>query len=117
MSTPSPLDTPGTQYLCQRCGNCCRWPGDVRITDEETKNIAEYLELSEEEFITTSTRLNANRTGLSIIDKPNGECLFLIGKNHCRIQAVKPAQCSGFPNLWRFPGWREQCEAIEVTAP
>ena len=73
--------------------------------------------MSEEDFITDCTRLNANRTGLSIIDKPNGECLFLIGKNHCRIQSVKPAQCSGFPNLWRFPGWREQCEAIEVPAP
>jgi Fe-S-cluster containining protein len=58
--------------------------------------------------------LNANRTGLSIIDKPNGECLFLEGVNECRIQPVKPGQCAGFPNDWNFPGWREQCEAIEV---
>ena len=102
------------RYLCQRCGNCCRWPGDVRITDLETERIARFLALSREAFVERYTRLNANRTGLSIIDKPNGECAFLEGKNHCAIQPVKPAQCSGFPNDWNFPGWREQCEAIEV---
>ena len=25
-------ETPSTRYLCQRCGNCCRWPGDVQVT-------------------------------------------------------------------------------------
>jgi uncharacterized protein len=104
------------QYACQRCGNCCRWPGDVRITEKETAQIAEYLGLSEGDFITQYTRLNANRTGLSIIDKPNGECLFLKGHNTCEIQPVKPQQCQGFPNQWRFPGWREVCEAVEVEA-
>jgi len=86
----------------------------VNVTAEEVKTIASYLGMSEEAFIADCTRLNANRTGLSIIDKANGECLFLEGVNVCRIQAVKPIQCSGFPNLWNFPGWREKCEAIEV---
>ena len=102
------------RYLCQRCGNCCRWPGDVRISDDEVPRIAAFLELSEEEFTERFTRLNANRTGLSITDKPNGECVFLEGANVCRIQPVKPGQCGGFPNEWRFPGWRDVCEAIEI---
>jgi Fe-S-cluster containining protein len=102
------------RYLCQRCGNCCRWPGDVRVTDAEVTAIATFLQMSEAEFRENFTRLNANRTGLSITDKPNGECAMLEGVNVCRIQPVKPAQCSGFPNEWRFPGWREKCEAIEV---
>ena len=104
----------GVRYVCQRCGNCCRWPGDVRITENEVGRIARFLSLTEEEFIERHTRLNANRTGLSIIEKPNGECVFLEGVNTCLIQPVKPVQCSGFPNEWNFPGWREQCEAIEV---
>ena len=56
-------------------------------------------------------------TGLSIIDRPggNGECVFLEGLNVCRIQPVKPVQCRGFPNEWRFPGWRDVCEAIEAS--
>lgn len=103
------------RYLCQRCGNCCRWPGDVRVTEEEVGKIARFLGMRETDFVERCTRLNANRTGLSIIDKPNGECLFLDGVNECRIQPVKPGQCAGFPNDWNFPGWREQCEAIEVT--
>jgi uncharacterized protein len=116
MSDASNLDKPGTgpRYLCQRCGNCCRWPGDVRITEEETGRIARFLGLTEEDFVQRCTRLNANRTGLSIIDKANGECLFLAGVNECLIQPVKPGQCAGFPNEWNFPGWREKCEAIEV---
>jgi Fe-S-cluster containining protein len=117
MKNASQLDKVDTtpRYLCQRCGNCCRWPGDVRVTEEEVSKIARFLGMRETDFVERCTRLNANRTGLSIIDKPNGECLFLEGVNECRIQPVKPGQCSGFPNDWNFPGWREQCEAIEVT--
>lgn len=114
MNPASPLDTAPPRYQCVRCGNCCRWPGDVNITADEATVIADFLGMSEASFIQDCTRLNANRTGLSIIDKPDGSCLYLDGVNTCRIQPVKPAQCSGFPNLWNFPGWREQCEAVEI---
>jgi Fe-S-cluster containining protein len=114
MTAHPSLDKPKPYYQCQRCGNCCRWPGDVNVTTEEVPVIAAFVGMTEEEFIHDCTRLNANRTGLSIIDKPNGECLFLEGVNTCRIQKVKPHQCAGFPNTWNFPGWREKCEAIEV---
>ncbi len=112
-----PLNTkPVTRYLCQRCGNCCRWPGDVRVTDAEVGAIAAFLGREESGFIGSHTRVNANRTGLSLIDKPDGSCVFLEGVNTCLIQPVKPAQCRGFPNEWRFPGWREMCEAVEAEA-
>ncbi|MCA1962883.1 MAG: YkgJ family cysteine cluster protein [Prosthecobacter sp.] len=118
MPQESPPDPPANRptYQCVRCGNCCRWPGDVNVTDAEVDAIAAFLGLTPQEFIATSTRLNANRTGLSIIDQPNGACLFLEGVNTCRIQPVKPAQCAGFPNVWNFPGWREVCEAVEIPA-
>lgn len=111
------LDTPEVSYLCQRCGNCCRWPGDVIVTDDEATAIAAHVGMELETFIQTRTRLSANRKHLSLIDKEDGSCIYLEGKNSCRIQPVKPAQCSGFPNQWRFPGWRDVCEAIEVPAP
>lgn len=114
MTETSSLDTPTTRYLCQRCGNCCRWPGDVRITEGEAVVIAAHLGLEDAEFIETQTRINANRTGLSLIEKPDGACIFLDGINTCLIQPVKPAQCRGFPNAWNFPGWRKVCEAVEV---
>ncbi|HCN27730.1 MAG TPA: zinc/iron-chelating domain-containing protein [Verrucomicrobiales bacterium] len=114
MPETSPLDTHRPFYQCVRCGNCCRWPGDINITAAEAAAIAAFLGIPEQDFIQNHTRLNANRTGLSIVDKPDGSCLFLEGVNTCLIQPVKPAQCSGFPNEWNFPGWRDQCEAVEV---
>lgn len=114
MTETSPLDSAKPYYQCVRCGNCCRWPGDVNITEAEVPVIAHFLGLEENEFIEKYTRLNSKRSGLSIIDKPNGECVFLEGLNTCQIQSVKPEQCSGFPNVWNFPGWRDKCEAVEV---
>ena len=101
-------------YQCQRCGNCCRWPGFVRISDQEISAIAEHLGLEEHDFIQHYTRLRPQRDGLALIDKPGGECVFLDGID-CAIQKVKPAQCRAFPNAWNFPGWREVCEAIPVA--
>lgn len=104
---------PSVLYVCQRCGNCCKWPGDVRLEEEEISLIAGYLGLPDEEFRSRYTRLRTNRNGLSLIEKPNHECIMLEG-NTCRIHAVKPMQCKGFPNLWNFPGWRNVCEAVPV---
>lgn len=104
----------GHRFVCQRCGNCCRWRGEVPVSDEEVDRIADYLGIPVVEFIDQYTILRRNRIGLTLIEKPDGSCIFLEGRNTCRIQAVKPEQCAGFPNEWNFPGWREQCEAIPV---
>lgn len=106
------LDT-SVHYVCQRCTACCKWPGDVRIEENEISPIAEFLGLTEFEFIERYTRLRTNRQGLSLIERENHECIML-ENNGCRIHRVKPAQCAGFPNKWNFPGWREVCEAIAV---
>lgn len=106
-------------YTCQRCTNCCRWPGLVKVGPAEILAIARHLGLSEEEFIHRYTRLRPERDGLALIDKGpstggtayNHECIFLHGRD-CTIQPVKPTQCAGFPNTWNFPAWREVCEAV-----
>lgn len=108
------LDNPDVRYVCQRCGNCCRWPGDVIVTEQEVEAIAAHVGMEQDTFVQQYTRLSANRRHLSLIDKQDGSCFFLEGQNSCRIQPVKPAQCSGFPNQWRFAGWQDVCEAIEV---
>jgi Fe-S-cluster containining protein len=101
-------------YQCQRCGNCCRWPGTVRLKDGEAARIAAHLRCTEEDFIEKYTELLPDRSGLGLKSRPNHECIFLEGANTCRIQAAKPAQCAGFPNAWNFSGWREVCEAVPV---
>lgn len=103
----------GVFYQCQRCGNCCRWHGEVPVTEEEVERISSHLEIPLYDFVSRYTDLRRNRVGLTLIDKPDGECIFLDGIE-CTIQSVKPSHCAGFPNDWNFPGWKEKCEAIPV---
>lgn len=104
----------GVYYVCQRCTACCKWEGDVCIEPEEVDEIAAFLGLDLGTFTERYTRLRANRTGLSLIDKGKShECIMLEGEA-CRIQDVKPKQCRGFPNEWNFPGWQKLCHAIPV---
>lgn len=103
---------PGVFYQCQRCTECCRWPGEVVLSDDEIERIAAFLELPVYDFVRDFTDLRANRTGLTLREKDEEQstCIFLDGQD-CRINPVKPNQCAGFPNRWNFKGWQEVCEA------
>jgi len=87
----------------------------VRVSEDDITEISKHLGLTEDVFIQTMTRLRPQRDGLALIDKANGECIFLEGID-CTIQAVKPEQCRGFPNTWNFDGWREVCEAVFIPS-
>ena len=109
----SALEEGPVRFDCQRCLACCKWPGDVRLEEAEVSRIATFLGMPEDEFIQQFTRLRSNRSGLSLGEKKNHECIMLDGAD-CRIHEVKPAQCRGFPNEWNFPGWRKICQAVPV---
>ena len=96
---------------CQRCTACCRWPGQVKLSKDEVSQLAAFKRLSEHDFIQQFTRLQSDRRGLALMDKPNGDCAFLDG-DACSVQSVKPQQCRDFPNLWNFPGAGDACRAI-----
>lgn len=100
-------------HECQQCAACCRWPGQVRVSDAEIDHISDYLGLERPKFINQFTRLRPDRKGLALNETPNGECIFLKSAQ-CSIQAVKPQQCRDFPNLWRNPGKDALCQAIPV---
>jgi Fe-S-cluster containining protein len=97
---------------CQRCTACCRWPGQVRLSEAEITRLAEFRGLAEHDFIQEFTRLTSDRSGLALRDKPNGECIFLEA-GQCAVQPVKPQQCRDFPNLWNFPGAEASCRALK----
>lgn len=98
-------------YNCVRCTECCRWPGQVKLSDAEISSLAAFLDLSEFDFIQRYTCLRPDRLGLSLQDKPTGECIFLEGRD-CSVQAVKPKQCRDFPNGWNFLGFEKICQAV-----
>lgn len=90
-------------FICKQCGSCCRWPGYVFLTNEDVAVIAEQIDLAEREFIDSYTRLSSNRGQLSLVEKENGECVFLDG-SVCRIYKARPRQCRDFPGIWHVEG-------------
>jgi len=100
-----------TFYECQRCTACCRWPGQVRVTDVEITRLAAFKEMAEYDFIQQFTRLRHDRCGLALQEKPDGSCVFLDGDD-CSVQPVKPQRCQDFPNLWNFPDFEKICHAL-----
>lgn len=102
-------------HTCQRCGACCRWEGDVCLTDADITAIAAFLQMNEEDFINEYCRLQTSRRGLSLIDAPDGACIMLTDTG-CKIQAVKPQQCIDFPYKWNFPGWEKRCPGAGKTS-
>ncbi len=102
---------------CERCTACCRWPGQVLLSDAEITRLAAFKGLSEHDFVQQFTRLRQDKRGLALKDKPDGSCIFLEGDN-CAVQPVKPQKCREFPNLWNFHGFEKVCHAIprEVSA-
>lgn len=88
-------------FVCLRCGACCRAPGDVRLEAGEAEAIACAVGMTFARFLETCTRLSRDRRALSLIDGADGACLFLNPDNTCRIQAVKPRQCRDYPHRWR----------------
>jgi Fe-S-cluster containining protein len=62
--------------------------------------MAEFLGLSESEFIEKHTRLAPNRQQLALLDQADGSCAFLEG-NRCAVYEARPEQCRSFPYAWR----------------
>ncbi len=96
-------------FSCQRCGNCCRGPGDVVLFDGEIEALAALLGLDVPRFTEDYTRLATDRRALSLAEQPDGACVFLLPDNTCRIQDAKPRQCRAFPYLWRSARLANMC--------
>jgi len=75
--------------------------------------MARHLDLSREQFLARHTRMFGGGIGLSLRERADDTCVFLIG-NECVVQDVKPQQCRDFPNKWNFPGFERECCALLV---
>ncbi len=95
-------------FQCIQCQACCRENGYVRLQPKEPDAIADCLKMDVFEFIETYTRLTRDRQTLSLIDQPDGACIFLTTEG-CRIQSAKPLQCRNFPQGWKFSEFRKIC--------
>ena len=103
----------GLLFECQRCGICCTGdPGVVWINREEIAALAEHLHMSQAEFVARYTRETVSRR--SLIELPNGDCVFYSRQQGCEIYPLRPRQCRTWPfwpsNLASPDAWREVCQ-------
>ena len=99
-------------FTCQRCGNCCRHSGEVRLQDDEPASLAAFLDMPVPAFTERYTRLRDDRQGLVLAERPDGACVFLEEPPvTCRVQLVKPRQCRDFPFTWRYDDLDRVCPA------
>lgn len=101
-------------FSCKRCGTCCKWPGYVRLLENEADEIAEFLEMELHYFTSKYTIVTADRRNLSLIEKDDGSCIFYNDDPPgCVINPVKPQQCRDFPYRWNFHGWEDECQGAK----
>jgi Fe-S-cluster containining protein len=89
-------------FKCTGCGDCCRWPGSVLLTDSDIAQMAGHVGLSEQDFINRHTRLAPNRIQLALLDNADESCSFLKG-DRCSVYEARPEQCRTFPFAWSVP--------------
>ncbi len=106
-----------TAFTCQRCGNCCRVPGQVILAPGEAERIAGHLGIDIYTFTEFYTTLRAGRNGLILTEQPGGACIFLTPESGCRVQPVKPRQCIGYPGAWRSEAIENVCQARSKGTP
>lgn len=106
------------KFECQEnCSNCCKLPGGfVYLSEKETADIADYLDVRENLFLQWFTRIIDDK--LCLVDGGNEYCVFL-EDNKCSVYPVRPQQCRAYPfwreNLKSKARWRqtsEQCPGI-----
>lgn len=105
-------ETQVQDFVCKRCGACCRVPGYVRVTEADADALAAALGLPVEQFLAEYTELSPSRTGLVLKSPPEAPCLFLTETNLCRVHAARPQQCRDYPSRWRSAEIEAVCQAV-----
>ena len=106
---PDPWYRDGLRFTCTQCGNCCTGaPGFVWVGLEEIERLAAHLGLEVDEF----GRRFVRRVGRhhSLIERPNGDCVFWDRASGCTVYQARPVQC----RTWPF--WEENLEDPEEWA-
>jgi Fe-S-cluster containining protein len=106
----------GLAFRCTQCGTCCTGSqGYVWVSPRDQAAIAAHLGLDLDGFRRRYTRAFGHL--LSLVDKPNGDCVFLAEDRRCAIQPVKPRQCLTFPFWPRLTASRVDWEETARRCP
>lgn len=118
----------GLAFECGQCGRCCAGPeeGYVWVTDQEIREIAQALRITEQQMRSTYVRRVGRRQSLKE-SRGSNDCIFLApndkGGKGCRIYDVRPRQCRTWPfwpgNLRHPDNWayaQRRCPGVNKGA-
>lgn len=105
----------GLHFECQRSGRCCTGePGRVWLSDEEVSGLASALGIDDDAFRRRYT-VTVHRRGVSLVEKPNNDCIFYRRGHGCQVYEQRPRQCRTWPfwrsNLRSEADWTEAASA------
>lgn len=104
----------GLQFECTACGKCCSGePGFVWVNAAEVADMAQAMQLSDQEFRDRFIRQIGRRSSLK--EYPDGDCILLDPQTrHCLVYKARPIQCRTWPfwtsNLRTPEDWQETCQ-------
>ncbi|KAF3361502.1 hypothetical protein PHSC3_001877 [Chlamydiales bacterium STE3] len=118
-----PWYSQGLSFQCTGCGKCCTgFPGYVWLEEEEIVRIAQFLNLTVEDFANKYLRVVNNRVSLRE-NAGNFDCVFFKDKQ-CSVYKVRPTQCRTYPfwkqNLTSKETWEQvatECEGVRDHYP
>ncbi len=86
----------GLAFACTRCGACCTGtPGYVWVNVAEIDRLAGHLGLDRDAFGRRYLRRVEGQ--LSLIEKPNYDCIFWDTTTGCTVYEARPTQCRTWP--------------------
>ena len=106
----------GLSFACTRCGACCTGaPGYVWTSAEEIERLATFRGESVEEF----GRAFLRRVGdhVSLIERPNGDCVFWDASAGCTVYEARPDQCRTWPFWDQNIETRADWDATRAVCP
>ncbi|HWE38686.1 MAG TPA: YkgJ family cysteine cluster protein [Isosphaeraceae bacterium] len=109
----------GLAFECTRCGACCTGaPGYVWVDSGEIDRLAAQLGLDVAAFVRRYVRQVGDR--LSLIERPNGDCVFWDRESGCMVYEARPEQCRTWPfwpmNIANRAAWRRvgrRCPGVD----
>jgi len=104
---------------CDTCGGaCCTGEsGYIWVKYQEIEKIAQFLELTIEEFATIYLKKVKHRYSIieKKLDTDNYACIFFDNSiNQCKIYPVRPSQCRSFP-FWEI--FKSNIDEVKKECP
>ena len=90
----------GLCFECNKCSNCCRHSGYVFLSENDIKQIATALNMTQDAFTRKFCKsvIGSGEVRISFIEQTSGDCVFYSQEiKGCGIYNSRPLQCKLYP--------------------